>query len=488
MRTIAGLNVCSMQLMLVLVLACGHVSGVRADTLRTSDTVLSPNTVLSLGGGTAETASSPGILDRGASVGIGGRPGFDSETVVSPSADDRGYRVAAATGCDLVAKGPIGELSKTSAGSNSAAQMGYVENQGSKTCGSFYVGYFISRESGLATSGVNVRELQYPALGPGEKVALGQVSFWIGDSMEPGNYYLGYIVDYAKMLAEDNETNNTISKAINITTGCNLKVVAPSSTSALSGQPGTDVIPTGWTIKNDGTGKCKDVAGGWRLSVDEAIDHNDHWLQAYSSANGLSAGASEPVGTSGVLIPGSTEAGGYYLGFHADSAGTIVETSETDNTASRKLTVGCGGGSQTATVSSTPQYLLVNMVQGLCLDPAGYDGQSGQKVGLYRCDGGLDQAFSVDTSGKLLNAKSGLCLDVKGYDGAAGVTIKLYACDGYADQTWTIQVIGGWTNVVNKAKGLCLTAQGDAKSLDGTVLAACDGTMHQAWSLVLYPR
>lgn len=146
-----------------------------------------------------------------------------------------------------------------------------------------------------------------------------------------------------------------------------------------------------------------------------------------------------------------------------------------------------------------PYYLLVNKASGLCLDPAGYAGGSGANVGMYRCDGGLDQVLQMTKRtngdyGRLLTAKGNACLDVSGYDGAAGANVGLYTCEDQDDQAWNIAEAdgkrwrsaetgaAGWVQVKNLKQGTCLASEGNAESGANVRVEVCvAGKATQAW-------
>lgn len=139
--------------------------------------------------------------------------------------------------------------------------------------------------------------------------------------------------------------------------------------------------------------------------------------------------------------------------------------------------------------AATSRYLIINKVNGLCLDPHGFDATSGTGVGLYRCDGGLDQVFRLASGayGSFKNDKSGVCLDVAGYDGASNANVGLYTCETQDDQKWGFYGQSTWSDIKNKKQSLCLEAEGDAKSGARVRLFACDSSDRQKWNLAQVP-
>ena len=129
-------------------------------------------------------------------------------------------------------------------------------------------------------------------------------------------------------------------------------------------------------------------------------------------------------------------------------------------------------------------FMIKNQKSGLCLDISGSDGSGA--VGIYDCDGGIDQHFylrnrgEIVDSGKLQNQKSGECLDVSGYDGLGNV--QSWKCEDRADQVFTLYENG---ELVNEASGQCV----DIVSYDGhgnIGMYSCQAMKDQQWKQDLW--
>lgn len=129
-------------------------------------------------------------------------------------------------------------------------------------------------------------------------------------------------------------------------------------------------------------------------------------------------------------------------------------------------------------------FMIRNKQSGLCLDIASKDGSG--EVGVYACDGGVDQHFyirnrgEVKATGKLQNQKSGQCLDVEGSYGIGNVLA--YKCEDRADQVFTLYENG---ELVNKASNQCV----DISGYEGTGnvgIYPCEAISDQQWKQVLW--
>jgi hypothetical protein len=93
--------------------------------------------------------------------------------------------------------------------------------------------------------------------------------------------------------------------------------------------------------------------------------------------------------------------------------------------------------------SFTSEGELRNTLNDTCLDAAGYKGEQGANVDVFRCENLDDQRWKLVPRGQgtfeLRNVKRGLCLDVNGRAGGRGDDVLLWACDGGADQLWSFE-------------------------------------------------
>lgn len=92
-----------------------------------------------------------------------------------------------------------------------------------------------------------------------------------------------------------------------------------------------------FTVANQGEAASNILANEIRLSTDTVINTSDPLL-ANSNMSSISAGSSR-TNTATVTIPASTTPGTYYIGIIADAGNLNAESSETNNTGYRQVTV-----------------------------------------------------------------------------------------------------------------------------------------------------
>lgn len=153
-----------------------------------------------------------------------------------------------------------------------------------------------------------------------------------------GQKNIFFVVDADDAVVELNELNNVEKQVITATSPADVDLVISSA----SVSP-TAIIPGGQftisaTVQNVGT-----VATGTStllrayLSDDEIIDANDFIIRGFT-INDLAGGASQTVSRTETYLS-SDPAGLKYILFAADVNNTVFEQSETNNLASRQLTV-----------------------------------------------------------------------------------------------------------------------------------------------------
>jgi subtilase family serine protease len=134
-------------------------------------------------------------------------------------------------------------------------------------------------------------------------------------------------------IAETSETNNT-KNSNQIKIGPDLTVY--SMTVSSSAKTGATISITD-TTKNGGAGEAGASTTSFYLSTDTTLDGGDTLLGS-RSVGSLSAGASIQSTTS-VTIPATTTPGAYYIIGKADAEGVVSETSETNNTSYRSISI-----------------------------------------------------------------------------------------------------------------------------------------------------
>ncbi len=127
------------------------------------------------------------------------------------------------------------------------------------------------------------------------------------------------------------------------TTSPDLVISSTLTASPLEVFPGNQIQLSAWTIANQG-GDLNSASGvirnGFYLSTDSTITAADVLLDNNSNTNGvLQAGQSFQWGAPTLTIPANTAPGTYYIGILVDDLNQAVETNESNNFQSVKITV-----------------------------------------------------------------------------------------------------------------------------------------------------
>ncbi|BAY24192.1 peptidase S8/S53 [Calothrix sp. NIES-2100] len=274
----------------------------------------------------------------------------DSNKVVSESSESNNI-VASAINLtpplpDVVIQNAVSPTS-TAVGSN--IQLNYqVKNQGYETAFSSYTLFYLSKDSTVSDDDVYLGSDYVDILAAGAYSSESAI-FKIQSNIATGSYYLIFQADGNGDFIESNENNNTLAKAINITsTKTDLIVqnaVAPSLVSV------GDSWKISYQIKNRGVDKAFPSATMFYISKDKTLSDDDLYL-GYNDVGSLAAGAYSSK-TSSLRIGQNITAGSYYLLYKADGYNNVIETNESNNIVAKAVTV-------KNSFSSTNGYGLIN--------------------------------------------------------------------------------------------------------------------------------
>ncbi|MFG1809325.1 ricin-type beta-trefoil lectin domain protein [Streptomyces sp. NPDC049040] len=133
----------------------------------------------------------------------------------------------------------------------------------------------------------------------------------------------------------------------------------------------------------------------------------------------------------------------------------------------------------TANDPGTIGGILKGQGSGLCAEVPRFSSDNGTQLGIWDCNGGANQGWSV-TPSKQLMVYGDKCMGTAGGGTADGTPVEIDGCDGSVAQQWTVKADG---TVVSAASGTCLTVQDQAVA-DGAllVLGKCTGSGAQTWA------
>ncbi|HAN30760.1 MAG TPA: hypothetical protein DCQ06_04115, partial [Myxococcales bacterium] len=212
------------------------------------------------------------------------------------------------------------------------------KNIGGQATGAYTTPFYLSSNTVLSSSDVNLKTLSRASLAAGVTSKLSSVSFVIPTKTTPGTYYLGYRSNYPSKFTETDSSNNTKTIKVTVVAAKPDLVVSSLATTAKSVKPNTSILVTGY-VKNQGQA----ISGAFRvsywLSSNTQITSLDKLLST-KTISSLVAGGQSSLNAF-VKIPADTKAGSYYIGVKVDDLNKVDESSETNNTkaTASKITV-----------------------------------------------------------------------------------------------------------------------------------------------------
>lgn len=216
----------------------------------------------------------------------------------------------------------------------------------------------------------------------------GPTTLVIPSTIVAGVYYVIVKIDADNAVVETQEGNNIAARMIQI--GPDLVVAALTAPAA--GAAGGSIAVSDTTL-NQGGGGTGVATVAFLLSTDPTLDVADRHLNSRtieSLASGAASSASTALTISAGIAPGT-----YYLIAHADSANTVAETVEGNNTLTRSIKIG-----PDLVVSASAPYSVAaggSVSVGDVVTNVGGDGAGPSTIRFY-----LSTNTSLDPSDTLL--------------------------------------------------------------------------------------
>ncbi|MBD2252805.1 CARDB domain-containing protein [Nostoc parmelioides] len=305
----------------------------RDTTFSTDDVLLGSDSVASIAPGavSAETAS----IVIANSIAAGNyhllfRTDADSTVAESDETNNVVSRAITINTADLIVQNPT---APTTASVGSAIALSYqVRNQGAGNAVASTTRFYLSRDTAFSTDDVLLGSDSVASIAAGA-VSAETASIVIANSIAAGNYHLLFRTDADSTVAEGNETNNVVSRAITINTADLIVQNATAPTTASVGS----AIALSYQVRNQGAGNAVASTTRFYLSRDTTFSTDDVLLGS-DTVNSIAAGAVSSE-TASIVIANSIAGGNYHLLFRADADSTVAESNETNNVASRAITV-----------------------------------------------------------------------------------------------------------------------------------------------------
>jgi subtilisin family serine protease len=172
-----------------------------------------------------------------------------------------------------------------------------------------------------------------PALDPGTS-STGSTTTTLPTGTPTGTYYIIAKADADDAVTEPQEANNTSARTITL----GVDLIVSAFTAPATGGAGSTIVVTD-TVMNQGGGPAGASVTRVYLSTNTTLDAGDTALSG-SRAIGPLGGGESSTGTMTVGIPAGVAPGSYFLIALADADASVAEASETNNTATRTITIG----------------------------------------------------------------------------------------------------------------------------------------------------
>jgi subtilase family serine protease len=310
-------------------------------------TLTATRTVSSLGAGATSTASTSLVIPSTAS------PGnyyicvmADRDNTVSETNETNNTRCTAATiqvvNSDLITTAVTPNASTLSATATLSVTNSVKNQSVAAVPVAFKVGFVLSPTASYtdpgAVASTTTRSVSTLAAGA---ISTATTTVTFPNTTPPGNYYVCVKADSANAVTEADETNNTLCSAGTVTVPQADLIMSVVSMTATAVSPGTNVSLSN-TAKNQGLFPAGTFTIAFHLSTNASYgDGDDIIITQTRSVTSLAVGATSTATTT-LTVPITAPLGTYYVCAMADSANTITESNETNNslcTATATLTV-----------------------------------------------------------------------------------------------------------------------------------------------------
>jgi subtilase family serine protease len=205
-------------------------------------------------------------------------------------------------------------------------------NAGGTTVGQSVTYFYLSPNAGLSADDTFLGSRTVASLGAGDASTV-NTTLTIPEGTPAGSYYLFAKADGPNAVTETQESNNTDIKSAKV--GPDLTVSISSVTTPVHAGATTAVKDT---VTNKGGNNAGPSEVRYYFSTNTVVDAADTLL-AETRAVGLLVPNGTSTATTPVTIPAGTAPGLYYMIAQADGAGSVAESSESNNTYARQIRV-----------------------------------------------------------------------------------------------------------------------------------------------------
>jgi subtilase family serine protease len=207
-----------------------------------------------------------------------------------------------------------------------------VKNQGTGSAGYQQTKFYLSTNTTLSNDDIYLGSDYLSPIAAGASSG-STTTININNSIAVGNYYLLYQADGNNNIAESNENNNIVAKAIAIKKADLIIQNAVNPTSASTGSN----IQISYQVKNQGAGNAGYSYTKLYLSKDQTISNEDILLNSeYTSSIASGSYINEAFS---IQISKTIAGGSYYILYQVDGSNYIAESNETNNIVAKAITI-----------------------------------------------------------------------------------------------------------------------------------------------------
>ena len=238
---------------------------------------------------------------------------------------------------DLVISQPVPGSSDIVAG-GTLTSTDTATNSGTLGSSSFTIAYRLSKNTVYGDpDDITISTTRTATLAAGAS-STATTTLTLPSSLTTGPYYLCAKADSANTNVERDENNNTACSATTVTVQPADLVVSAISTATVNVAPGATLSLSN-SVRNNGGVSAGSSTVGFHLSQDAVYGGaDDIAFTTTRTVSSLAAAATNTASTT-LTVPATTATGNYYVCATADSANTIAEGSETNNSACTATTV-----------------------------------------------------------------------------------------------------------------------------------------------------
>ncbi|WP_221643013.1 S8 family serine peptidase, partial [Nostoc sp. 2RC] len=208
-----------------------------------------------------------------------------------------------------------------------------VKNQGTGSAGYQQTKFYLSTNTTLSNDDIYLGSDYLSPIAAGASSG-STTTININNSIAVGNYYLLYQADGNNYIAESNENNNIVAKAIAIKKA---DLIIQNAVNPSVGSVG-ESIEVSYQVKNQGTGSAGYQQTKFYLSTNTTLSNDDIYLGSDYFFNSIAAGASSGSTTT-ININNSIAVGNYYLLYQADGNNNIAESNENNNIVAKAIAI-----------------------------------------------------------------------------------------------------------------------------------------------------